>query len=88
VSRFFEARALDRLFITVAPLLIGDGVPGLRFDGADRLSDARRAPARRFDFGEDVCIELDLSERTVVDRPCAADENVDSSDLEHHLPTG
>lgn len=61
ISSFFAAQALDRLFITTAPLLIGDGVPGLRFAGTDRLADALRAPARRFTLGEDVCVELDLS---------------------------
>jgi 3,4-dihydroxy 2-butanone 4-phosphate synthase/GTP cyclohydrolase II len=61
VSEFLAARALDRIFVTTAPLLVGDGVPGLRFDGADRLSDALRAPSRRFTFGEDVCVELDLA---------------------------
>jgi 3,4-dihydroxy 2-butanone 4-phosphate synthase/GTP cyclohydrolase II len=60
VSAFVAADALDRLFVTTAPLLIGDGVPGLRFTGTDLLCDALRAPARRFDFGEDVCLELDL----------------------------
>jgi GTP cyclohydrolase II len=60
VSRFLAARALDRLFVTTAPLLVGDGVPGLRFDGHDRLADALRAPARRFPLGDDLCVELDL----------------------------
>jgi 3,4-dihydroxy 2-butanone 4-phosphate synthase/GTP cyclohydrolase II len=63
VSAFLAANVLDRLYITTAPLLIGDGVPGLRFAGTDRLSDALRAPTRRFDFDDDVCIELDLSGR-------------------------
>jgi GTP cyclohydrolase II len=60
VSRFLAAGALDRLLLTTAPLLVGDGVPGLRFDGEDRLADALRAPARRFLLGDDTCVELDL----------------------------
>lgn len=60
VSSFFEADVLDRLFLTTAPVLIGDGVPGLRFDGSDLLADALRAPARRFLLGEDTCTELVL----------------------------
>ena len=61
VSAFLAAGVLDRLFVTTAPLLIGDGVPGLRFAGTDLLRDALRAPARRFDVGDDVCLELDLA---------------------------
>lgn len=60
VSAFLEADVLDRLYLTSAPVLIGDGVPGLRFDGSDRLADALRAPARRFLLGDDTCTELVL----------------------------
>jgi len=61
VSAFFAAGVLDRLYLTTAPLLIGDGIPGLRFVGPGRLRDALRAPVRRFEVGEDVCVELDLA---------------------------
>jgi riboflavin-specific deaminase-like protein len=61
VSRFLAAGELDRLLVTTAPLLVGDGVPGLRFEGRDRLGDALRAPSRRFVLGEDICVELDLT---------------------------
>jgi 3,4-dihydroxy 2-butanone 4-phosphate synthase/GTP cyclohydrolase II len=61
VSRFLAAGLLDRLLVTTAPLLVGDGVPGLRFFGRDRLADALRAPSRRFLLGEDTCVELDLA---------------------------
>lgn len=60
VSGFLAARRLDRLYLTIAPLLIGDGVPGVRFDGCDALAGARRGESRRFVLGEDVCIELVL----------------------------
>lgn len=58
VSGFLEAGTLHRLFLTTAPMLIGDGVPGIRFRGADHLSGALRAPVRRFVLGGDLCTEL------------------------------
>ena len=61
VSAFLAAGLLNRLFLTTAPLLIGDGVPGIRFDGSDRLADALSAPVRRFVLGDDICAELDLA---------------------------
>lgn len=63
VSRFLEAGALDRLYLTTAPMLIGDGVPGIRFRGAEHLSGALRPPVRRFPLGADLCTELILRER-------------------------
>ncbi|MFF0905172.1 UNVERIFIED_CONTAM: RibD family protein [Kocuria sp. CPCC 205316] len=58
VSGFLAAGTLHRLYLTTAPLLIGDGVPGIRFPGADHLSGALRAPVRRFVLGDDLCTEL------------------------------
>ncbi|WP_228447634.1 RibD family protein [Streptomyces paludis] len=63
VSRFLHERALHRLYVTVAPVLLGDGVPGLRFTGPDRMRDALRPPVRRAHLGEDTLFELDLSGR-------------------------
>jgi 3,4-dihydroxy 2-butanone 4-phosphate synthase/GTP cyclohydrolase II len=61
VSAFLAAGVLDRLWLTTAPLLIGDGVPGIRFTGPERLADAVRAPVRRYVMGDDVCCEFDLA---------------------------
>lgn len=61
VSEFFTAGALDRLFLTQAPVLIGDGVPGLRFEGTTTMAHALRYPFRRYSFGQDVCTEYVLS---------------------------
>jgi GTP cyclohydrolase II len=61
VSRFLEAGQLDRLYLTTSPVLVGDGVPGIRFSGAEALADARTAPIRRFAFGQDLCTEFNFA---------------------------
>lgn len=62
VTAFVEAGVVDRLFLTTAPVLIGEGVPGLRLGGTDRMADALRPPVvRRWVAGEDVVAELDLA---------------------------
>ncbi|MFF4955340.1 RibD family protein [Streptomyces chattanoogensis] len=60
VSRFLQAGALDRLYLTVAPVLLGDGVPGLRFPGTPVMRDALRPGLRRTLLGEDTLFELEL----------------------------
>ncbi|MFE3829335.1 RibD family protein [Streptomyces sp. NPDC059092] len=60
VSRFLSEQALHRLYVTVAPVLLGDGVPGLRFAGTPVMRDALRPPTRRAALGEDTLFELDL----------------------------
>ena len=60
VSRFLQADALDRLHITVAPLLIGSGPPALTLDPIDSLSEALRPRCRRFRLGDDILFDLDL----------------------------
>lgn len=60
VSAFVAAGALDRLYLTTVPVLLGDGVPGVRIPAVDLVADAPRWPSRRFGLGEDVCTELTL----------------------------
>ncbi|MDK1476871.1 RibD family protein [Streptomyces sp. 549] len=60
VSRFLHEQALDRLYVTVAPVLIGDGVRGLAFEGPAIMRDALRPPVRRAFLGEDTLFEFDL----------------------------
>lgn len=61
VSAFVAAGLIDRFYVTTAPILIGDGVPGVRFTGADALADALRGPSRRLVLGLDVCTEIALT---------------------------
>lgn len=65
VSSFLSAGMLDRLFLTSAPVLIGNGVPGIRFAGTPVMAEALRRPFRRYQLGEDMCTEYVLTERAI-----------------------
>jgi riboflavin biosynthesis pyrimidine reductase len=54
---------MDRLHVTVCPILIGRGRPGLSLPGVERLEQALRPAARRFSLGEDVLFDCSLSNR-------------------------
>lgn len=62
VSRFLAARLLDRLHVTVAPMIIGSGRRSVTLDPIRSLTDALRPPVRTFHLGRDVLFDLDLSE--------------------------
>lgn len=60
VSRFLQEGVLHRLYVTVAPVVLGEGVPGIRFPGPRAMGDALRPPVRRALLGEDTLFELEL----------------------------
>ena len=60
VSRFLQAGALDRLHVTVAPLLIGGGRPALTLNPIESLDEALRPRCRHFRLGDDMLFDLDL----------------------------
>lgn len=60
VSEFLSAGVLDRLYLTTAPILVGDGIPGVRFAGSDLVADALTAPVQRFSLGRDLCTVFDF----------------------------
>jgi riboflavin-specific deaminase-like protein len=60
VSRFIEARALDHLHVTIGPLLVGSGRPGIVLPGIDRVDQALRPVTRRFELGADVLFDCSL----------------------------
>jgi diaminohydroxyphosphoribosylaminopyrimidine deaminase/5-amino-6-(5-phosphoribosylamino)uracil reductase len=64
VSRFLRAGLLDRLHLTVAPMLIGSGRPSITLDAIASLDQALRPKCRRFTLGEDVLFDLDLRSST------------------------
>ena len=57
VSRFLEAGCLNRLQVTVSPLIIGSGRPAIKLPEVASLADGLRPKIRRFDLGDDVMFE-------------------------------
>jgi len=60
VSRFIDERALDRLHLLIAPLLIGSGPSGLNLRPIDRLSEAGRHVMRSYPLGDELVVDVDM----------------------------
>jgi diaminohydroxyphosphoribosylaminopyrimidine deaminase / 5-amino-6-(5-phosphoribosylamino)uracil reductase len=60
VSTFLEANLLDRLQVTIAPLIIGSGRPAIRVLPRTTLADCRRPRYRVFRMGADILFDCDL----------------------------
>ena len=60
VSGFLAEGALDRLHVTVAPLIIGSGRPSFTLPEVETLDEALRPPTRHFRLGDDLLFDLDL----------------------------
>jgi diaminohydroxyphosphoribosylaminopyrimidine deaminase/5-amino-6-(5-phosphoribosylamino)uracil reductase len=65
LSRFIAARCLDRLHITVSPIILGVGGPGIELPPLERADQARRMPMRVHMIEDDVLFDCDLSAQRV-----------------------
>lgn len=65
LSRFIAARCLDRLHVTVAPVMLGAGGPGIELPPRDRADQAYRMPVRVHKIEDDVLFDCDLSAQRV-----------------------
>ena len=60
VSRFLAAGALDRLHVTIAPLLLGAGIPAFTLPGCDTPHQALRFAWSVHQLGADVLLDIQL----------------------------
>ena len=60
VSRFLAAGLLDRLHVTIAPLLLGDGIPAFTLPGCDRPSEGLRLAWQPHSLGADLLFDIAL----------------------------
>ena len=65
ISRFLVAGCLDRLHVMVAPIILGNGGPGIVLPSLDRADQAPRTPVRVHKIDDDVLFDCDLSAQRV-----------------------
>jgi len=65
VSRFLQARCLDRLHVVIAPLILGAGRPSFAFGAIDRLEEAMQPPVHTHQLDRDMLFDCDLSAQRV-----------------------
>jgi len=61
VSRFLAGRALDRLQIALAPVILGSGRPSFQLPEIPALSGALRPRVRHVPLGDDILVDCVLS---------------------------
>ena len=57
VSHFLQAGLVDRMHVTVSPIFLGQGRPGVALPRIDRLDEAWRPRVRRFALGDDMLFD-------------------------------
>ena len=60
VSRFLAAGVLDRLHVTVAPLLLGSGIPAFTLAGVEKPEDGMRLNWQIHRLGADLLFDIAL----------------------------
>jgi riboflavin-specific deaminase-like protein len=61
VSRFLAAGALDRLHVTIAPMLMGSGIPAFTVPRTASLADVPRYGWSVYRIGADVLVDIPLT---------------------------
>jgi len=60
LSRFLAAGLLDRLHVSVAPIILGSGAPAFALPPIDRLDEALTLRCRHFTLGPDILFDCAL----------------------------
>lgn len=57
IARFIEARLVDRLHVTISPLIIGSGPAGISLSPIEQLTQAYRPPTDVYSLGSDILFD-------------------------------
>jgi diaminohydroxyphosphoribosylaminopyrimidine deaminase/5-amino-6-(5-phosphoribosylamino)uracil reductase len=60
ISHFLQAGVLRRLHVTISPMFLGQGRPGLVLAKIDGLDQALRPRVRRFPLGDDMLFDCEI----------------------------
>jgi riboflavin-specific deaminase-like protein len=60
IARFVDADLVDRLHVSVAPIIIGSGPAGISLAPVERLSDVRRPDVSVYNIGTDIVFDCHL----------------------------
>lgn len=71
VSHFLAARAFTRLHITVSPVFLGEGRPGIKLPAIACMDEALRPAVRRFDSGQDVLFDFSFESEAQPESPAS-----------------
>ena len=57
IARFIDADLVDRLHVSVSPIIIGSGPMGINLAPVDRLTEARRPAVAVYNIGTDIVFD-------------------------------